>query len=75
MKGIVNHASKAYIFSYFLLYTVPASTQLSFEADEGINIPSLLIVDSVSIPDFQIQIEKRRNPSMIQTLILHLKGI
>ena len=32
-------------------YTVPSSPHLSFEADEGIKIPSLPIVDSVSIPD------------------------
>ena len=27
-KGIVDHASKAYIFSHFIPYTVPASPQL-----------------------------------------------
>ena len=32
-------------------FTVPASPQLPFEADEAINIPSLPIADSVSIPD------------------------
>ena len=46
-KGIVNHASKAYIFSHFMPYIVPTSPQLSFEFDEGINIPSLPIAVSV----------------------------
>ena len=51
MKGIVDHSSKAYIFSHFMPYIVLASPQLPFEADEGINIPSLPIVVPVSIPD------------------------
>ena len=51
VKGIADHASKAYIFSHFMPYTVPASPQLSFEFDEGINIPSLPIVVPVSNPD------------------------
>ena len=50
-KGIADHASKAYIFSHFMPNTVPASSQLSFEADEGINIPSIHIAVSVSNPD------------------------
>ena len=40
-KGIVDHASKAYIFSHFMPYIVLASPQLLFELDEGTNIPSL----------------------------------
>ena len=50
-KGIVDHASKAYIFSHFMPYTVPTSPQLSFEADEGINIPSLPIAVPISNPE------------------------
>ena len=50
-KVIVDHASKAYIFSHFMPYIVPTSPQLSFEADEGIKIPSLPIADLVSIPE------------------------
>ena len=46
-KEIVDHASKAYIFSHFMPYTVPESPQLSFKYDEGINIPSLPIAVSV----------------------------
>ena len=50
-KGIDDHASKAYIFSHFMPYTVPTSPRLSFEADKGINIPSLPIAVSVSNPN------------------------
>ena len=46
VKGFFEHASKEYIFSH-MPYTIPASPQLSFEADEGINIPSLPIAVSV----------------------------
>ena len=37
--------------SHFMPFSVPASSQLPFKADEGINIPSLPIADSVSIPN------------------------
>ena len=46
-KGIDDHGSKAYIFSHFMPYTVPTSPKLSFEADEGVNIPSLPITVSI----------------------------
>ena len=49
-KGIADHASKAYYFSHFMPFSVPTSSQLPFEADEGINIPSLPIAVSVSNP-------------------------
>ena len=51
LKGIVDHASKASYFSHFMPFLVPASSQLPFEADEGINIPSLPIVVLVLNPD------------------------
>ena len=51
LKWIVDHASKAYYFSHFMPFLVPASSQLPFEADEGINIPPLPIAVSVSNPD------------------------
>ena len=51
VKGIVDHASKAYIFSHFMPFMVPVSPQLPFEADKGINIPSLPIAVSVSNPN------------------------
>ena len=41
VKGIVDHASKAYYFSHFMPFSIPASSQLPFEYNEGINIPSL----------------------------------
>ena len=50
-KGIVDHASNEYTFSHSMPYTVPAQPQLLFKADEGINIPSLLIADTVLLPD------------------------
>ena len=50
-KGIANHAFKAYYFNDFMPLSVPTSSQLPFEADEGINIPSLPIVVSVLNPD------------------------
>ena len=46
-KGIADHASKAYIFSHFMPFTVATSPQLPFKSDEGINIPSLPIAGSV----------------------------
>ena len=46
-KGIVDHASKAYYLSHFIPFSVPTSSQLPFEADEGINIPSLPIAVSI----------------------------
>ena len=61
-KGMSDHASKAYIFSHFMPYTVPTSPQLSFEADEGIKIPSLPIADSVSIPDISYS-DSKEEPS------------
>ena len=51
MKGIVDHASKAYYFSLFIPFSVPATSQLPFEADEGINVLSLPIAVSVLNPD------------------------
>ena len=50
-KGIVVHASKAYYFSHFMPFSVPTSSQLPFEANEGINIPSLPIAVSVLNPN------------------------
>ena len=50
-KGIADHASKAYMFSHFMPFTIPASPQLPFKTNEGINIHSLPIADSVSLHD------------------------
>ena len=50
-KGIVDHASRAYYFSHFMPFSVPASSQLPFKADECINIPSLPIAVSVLNPN------------------------
>ena len=50
-KRITDHASKAYIFSHFIPFTVPPSPELPFEAYEGINIHSLPIADSVLFLD------------------------
>ena len=51
MKGIVDHASKAYVFSHFMPYTVPAQPQLLFEVNKGINIPLLPIANTVLLPN------------------------
>ena len=51
VKWIVDHASKSYYFSHLIPFSVLASSQLPFEADEGINIPSLPIAVSVSNTD------------------------
>ena len=56
-------------------FLVPRNAQLPFEADEGINIPSLPITVPVLNPNIFIQIQKRIHPSMIKTLSLQLKGI
>ena len=50
-KGIDDHSSKEYSFSHFMPFSIPSSSQLPFEADEGINIPSLPIAVSVLNPD------------------------
>ena len=46
LKGIIDHASKAYAFSRFMPYSVPVQPQLPFKADEGIKTPLLPIVDT-----------------------------
>ena len=60
-KGMVDHASKAYYLSHFMPFLVPASSQLQFEADEGINIPSLPIVVSVLNTDISYSDSKEES--------------
>ena len=46
MKGITDHASKAYDFSHFIPYSDSVQPQLLFEADKGIKTPLLPIGDT-----------------------------
>ena len=46
VKGVANHASKAYEFSHFLPYSDPVQPQLSFEMG-GKNILSTPFVNDV----------------------------
>ena len=49
VKGVANHASKAYEFSHFLLYSDPVQSQLPFERGRKTILPTPFTYDNISI--------------------------
>ena len=49
VKGVANHASKAYEFSHFLPYSDLVQSQLPFEMEGKFIIPKPFSYDDVSI--------------------------
>ena len=49
MKGVANHASKAYEFSHFLPYSDPLPSQMPFEREGKTILPKPFSYDNVSI--------------------------
>ena len=49
MKGVANHASKAYEFSHFLPYSDPLQSHFSFKREGKFILPKPFAYDDVSI--------------------------
>ena len=64
MKGITDHASKAYDFSHFIPCSDSVQPQLLFKADKGIKTLLLAIVDIdllSNISDLDLDLEEEDN--------------
>ena len=59
MKGVANHASKAYEFSHFLSYSNPVPSQLPFEREGKFILPKPFAYDNVSISVSDLESEAK----------------
>ena len=69
MKGIADHASKAYDFSHIMLYPYPVQPQVLFEEDKGIKTPLLPIANTYllsNISDSNLEEEEDQHDSTIE---------
>ena len=71
VKGVANHASKAYEFSHFLPFSYPVHSQLPLKRG-GKNIPSTYFAVSTSIVKpvvsvYEIEIQGDSDPYLVPT--------
>ena len=79
VKGVANHASKAYEFSHFLPYSTPTQSQQPLER-EGKNYLSYPFVDNdmlskISVSEYEEQGQHDIDIDIIPILILYLNMI